>query len=91
MIALEMNEYRAELSEEIVKDMTFEDTSRCLELFESKSVSVPSLFKLIDEEGTIRGNDENLLRKMNQHYLEKKSNPHFKQGSKFGGSSCFKI
>ena len=65
MIALEINEYRNELGDEVVANMTFEDSSRCLELFESKSVSLPSLFKLIDEEGNIRGNDENLLRKFN--------------------------
>ena len=70
MIALEMNNYRYELGDEAVADMTFDDTSRCLELFESKTVATPSLFKLIDEEGSIRGNDENLLRKFHQFYLE---------------------
>lgn len=70
MIALEMNEYKYELGAEAVANITFEDSSRCLELFESKSVAMPSLFKLIDEEGSIRGNDENLLRKFNQFYLE---------------------
>ena len=70
MIALEMNEYKYELGAEAVANMTFEDSSRCLELFESNSVACPSLFKLIDEEGAIRGNDENLLRRMHQFYLE---------------------
>ena len=70
MIALEMNEYKYELGAEAVANITFEDSSRCLELFESKNVAQPSLFKLIDEEGSIRGNDENLLRRMHQFYLE---------------------
>lgn len=70
MIALEMNEYKYELGEAAVANMSFEDGSRCLELFESKTVAQPSLFKLIDEEGSIRGNDENLLRKFHQIYLE---------------------
>ena len=43
----------------------------------------PSLFKLIDEEGSIRGNDENLLRKFHQFYLEQAKNPHYKKASKF--------
>lgn len=64
MIALEMNEYKYELGADAVANITFEDSSRCLELFESSSVVSPSLFKLIDEEGSIRGNDDNLLRRM---------------------------
>lgn len=63
MIALEMEEYRYELGDEAVSDIVIEDSSRCLELFESINVAQPSLFKLTDEEGAIRGNDENLLRK----------------------------
>lgn len=39
MIALEMNEYKYELGAEAVANITFEDSSRCLELFESKSVA----------------------------------------------------
>ena len=70
MIALEINTYRYELGDEAVAGMNFEDSSRCLELFESVKVSNPSLFRLIDEEGAIRGNDENLLRKFHQIYLE---------------------
>ena len=66
MIALEINTYRYELGDEAVANMHFEDSSRCLELFESVKVSNPSLFRLIDEEGAIRGNDENLLRKGRQ-------------------------
>ena len=83
MIALEMQEYKYELGAEAVANITFEDSSRCLELFESKGISQPSLFKLIDEEGSIRGNDENLLRKFHQHYLEQNANPHYKKASKF--------
>ena len=64
MIALEMNEYKYELGADALANITFEDSSRCLDLFESKSVAQPSLFKLMDEEGSIRGNDENLLRRM---------------------------
>lgn len=70
MIALEMNEYKYELGAEALANITFEDSSRCLELFETNSVALPSIFKLIDEEGSIRGNDENLLRRMHQFYLE---------------------
>lgn len=70
MIALEINEYKYELGAEALVNISFEDSSRCLELFESTSVASPSLFKLIDEEGSIRGNDENLLRRMHQFYLE---------------------
>ena len=70
MIALEMQEYKYELGAEAVANMHFEDSSRCLDLFESKNVAQPSLFKLIDEEGSIRGNDENLLRKFHQFYLQ---------------------
>ena len=77
MIALEMNEYKYELGAAAVANMTFEDSSRCLELFESKSVGKPSLFKLMDEEGAIRGNDENLLRRMHQFNLEQNQNPHY--------------
>lgn len=83
MIALEMNEYKYELGAEAVANITFEDSSRCLELFESKGIASPSLFKLIDEEGAIRGNDENLLRKFHQFYLEQNANPHYKKASKF--------
>lgn len=82
MIALEMNEYRYELGEEAVANIHFEDSSRCLELFESVNVASPSLFKLIDEEGSIRGNDENLLRKFHQFHLAANSNPHYKKASK---------
>lgn len=83
MIALEMQEYKYELGAEAVANISFEDSSRCLELFESPKAGLPSLFKLIDEEGSIRGNDENLLRKFNQFYLEQNSNPHYKKASKF--------
>ena len=70
MIALEMNEYKYELGADAVANITFEDSSRCLDLFESKSIAQPSLFKLMDEEGNIRGNDDNLLRRMHQFYLD---------------------
>ena len=83
MIALEMNEYKYELGAAAVANMTFEDSSRCLELFESNSVASPSLFKLIDEEGAIRGNDENLLRRMHQFYLEQNQHPHYSKAAKF--------
>ena len=82
MIALEINQYKYELGEDAVANISFEDSSQCLELFESKSVTSPSLFKLIDEEGSIRGNDENLLRKFHQFYLKTNSNPHYKKASK---------
>lgn len=78
-----MNEYKYELGADAVANITFEDSSRCLELFESSSVVSPSLFKLIDEEGSIRGNDENLLRRMHQFYLEQNTNPHYKKAAKF--------
>ena len=39
MIALEMNEYKYELGADAVANITFEDSSRCLELFESKSIA----------------------------------------------------
>ena len=42
----------------------------------------PSLFKLIDSEGALRGNDENLLRKMKKHYLEQTEHPNFKKPGK---------
>ena len=77
MIALEIQEYQYELGDEAVANINFEITSRCLELFEAQNMLGQSVFKMIDEEGTIRGNDENLLRKMNQHYLQQKPNPHF--------------
>lgn len=85
MIALEMAEYKYELGDAALTDITFEDSSRCLDLFESKNLGQPSLFKLIDEEGSIRGNDENLLRKFNQFHLDSgsNSNPHYKKASKF--------
>ena len=82
-----MNEYKIELGEEAVANIELDESSRCLELFESKAISQPSLFKLIDEEGSIRGNDENLLRKFHQFYLEQQGgvakNPHYKKASKF--------
>ena len=84
MIALEIQEYSYELGEEAVANINFEITSRCLELFEAQSVIQSSVFKMIDEEGAIKGNDDNLLRKMNQYYFTgKNSNPHYQKASKF--------
>jgi len=39
MIALEKNEYEYELGADAVANIHFEDSSRCLELFESVNVA----------------------------------------------------
>ena len=83
MIALEMNEYKYELGADAVANIHFEDSSRCIELFESKNVAQPSLFRLIDEEGSIKGNDDNLLRKVHQNFMQQNANPHYKKASRF--------
>lgn len=83
MIAHEIAEYRLELGENAAQEISYEDTSmKCLELFESKSAALPSLFKLIDDEGSARGNDENLLRKFHQFYLQQTPNAHYKKAAK---------
>lgn len=69
MISLEIEEYRYELGEEATSSIQFKDVTECLNLFESTSLRNPSLFKLIDDEGAIRGNDPNLLNKFNNYYL----------------------
>ena len=83
MIALEMNEYKYELGADAVANIHFEDSSRCIELFESKNVAQPSLFRLIDEEGSIKGNDDNLLLKFHQNFMQQNANPHYKKASRF--------
>lgn len=71
------------MGDESTAELNFEDsTVRCLELFESKAVALPSLFKLIDSEGALRGNDENLLRKMKKYYFEQTEHPNFKKPGK---------
>jgi len=68
MIALEVETYRYELGEEALADINFDDSgnSRCLELFETRNVALPSLFSLINEQGSLgnNGNDLNLLRRI---------------------------
>ena len=57
--------------------------TECLNLFESTSLRNPSLFKLIDDEGAIRGSDQNLLTKFNNYSLNYAINAHFEKASKF--------
>ena len=83
MVALEIEEYRYELGDEALETIDFTDSSECLELFESATLKKPSLFKLVDDEGAIRGNDENLLSKFHDFYLNKHPNPHYAKGSRF--------
>lgn len=73
MIALEVETYRYELGDEALEQINFDEgnSTKCLELFETKNVASPSLFALIDEQGSLgaNGNDENLLRRIQQTYL----------------------
>jgi len=87
MIALEVETYRYELGSEALADINFNDSgsSRCLELFESRNIASPSLFSLIDEQGGLgnNGNDENLLRRIQQMYLSTNQNPHLQKADRF--------
>ena len=89
MIALELETYRYELGEEALADINFDESSsgaaQCLELFETKNVASPSVFALIDEQGSLgnNGNDENLLRRIQQTYLTNNQNTHIKKAGKF--------
>ena len=92
MIALEKNEYEYELGADAVANIHFEDSSRCLELFESVNIAQPSIFKLIDEQGGLgsNGSDVNLLRRLEQTFITPKSNPHIMKASQFD-TQQFKI
>eukprot|EP00351_Strombidinopsis_sp_SopsisLIS2011_P003354 CAMPEP_0116889070 /NCGR_PEP_ID=MMETSP0463-20121206/24429_1 /TAXON_ID=181622 /ORGANISM="Strombidinopsis sp, Strain SopsisLIS2011" /LENGTH=63 /DNA_ID=CAMNT_0004555141 /DNA_START=32 /DNA_END=223 /DNA_ORIENTATION=- len=62
MFTLEQDLYEKELGKDTVGKIKFVDNSECISLFESK-VDV-SIFKLIDEEGLIKGTDSALIQKM---------------------------
>ena len=66
MIALELQQYRHELGDHAVGNITFSDNFRCLELFESVSMAAPSIFQFIDEQGSLgaNGNDTNVFRRI---------------------------
>ena len=81
-----------ELGADAVANIHFEDSSRCLELFESVNIAQPSIFKLIDEQGGLgsNGSDVNLLRRLEQTFITPRSNPHIMKASQFD-TQQFKI
>ena len=70
MFYLEQQEYQEELGFDIAESISFKDNLLCIELFESPDKRKLNIFKLLDEEGTINGNDEQLVRKCDAKFLD---------------------
>lgn len=78
MFNMEQEEYKAESI--AWSQIQFVDNQTCIDLIESVKPTVPSLFKLLDEECMIKGTDLKLLKKYNDILP---SNKAFKRPKKF--------